>query len=315
MHGVTSILFGIHLNITHKYEHKNCCHFHNTQPQHPNHYYHNTQYDIMSRYAGAIVYTRLGLIIDHLIEVSKKYPSSFTRAQFAEVTKLKESSTGDKLRDMEKYGLINRNDSNYTISASGQAILSGGTARQSEILTAINKVPLWAHLIKLIGKTPERDLFNRTVKGIPEYINLNTEVLGNLWFAYNYDISCITKSPPFSDWSSKVHKSALTQYKFPPDFPQEIEKSMPPESIIKTQLKNQPTEEVKEIKTPVETSHKKEEVMEMSQDRTNNILMVPDISTVPLFIEFGSVRFEAKDPRSIAFARALLGVKDNTWSQ
>jgi hypothetical protein len=160
----------------------------------------------MSRYQKAIVYTRLGLGSDHLIEVGTHHPSTFTRYQFSEITKSGASSTGDKLRDMALYGLITKSGNTYKITENGHAIINGGSERSSAILAAINNVPLWAHLMKSIGKTPKKETFDKAIKEIPQYANLDAETLDNLWKAYNYDISCITKSPPFSDWRSAVHK-------------------------------------------------------------------------------------------------------------
>ena len=71
----------------------------------------------------------------------------------------------------------------------------------------------------------------------------------------------------------------------------------------------QTTETKKKDETPLET---KEEVTKMSQDRTSGVLVVTDVSKEPLFFEYSGVRFEAKDPKSIALAKALISMKENS---
>ena len=109
---------------------------------------------------------------------------------------------------MELFGLIHRNNNICTISGWGLAITRGGAERATAIETAIRRVPLWDQLIKTIGKTPDREIFNKSIRA--NTINgdkIGIHTLDEVWYAYTEDISCISKSPPFSKWSSAIRKS------------------------------------------------------------------------------------------------------------
>ena len=247
----------------------------------------------MTRYGDVpIIFTRLGLAIDHLIEVSKKYPSTFTRAQFVEVTNLKPTSTADKLRDMELYGLIRRNNAIYTISESGKKIIVGSPERSSEILAAINKIPLWAHLIKTIGKNPDRNTFDKSIKGFGHYGNLSIETLDQLWYAFTDDLSCITKSPPFSKWSSMVRKSATSHPRIPgPSINHTVQQKKEMIVIPEPAVKTQNTE------STIQNAEEEEKI-----EKTESHKSTPNYGV----IEYKGHQFEINDDLSYGFAEQIM---------
>jgi len=251
----------------------------------------------MVRYGNVpIIFTRLGLAIDHLIEVSKKYPTSFTRAQFVEITGLKATSTADKLRDMELYGLIHRNNTTYMISESGKAIISGNSDSPSKILATINKIPLWAHLITTIGKTPNKDVFEKTVKALPHYGNLDEETLNQLWYAFTDDLSCINKSPPFSKWSSTVRKSGPNQPRIPePPSKQTLS------AIKETVVIPSPTVKPQNPELTVHTINKEE-----TNEKTEKPSLKPESTLNYGVIEYKGHRFEINDDLSYGFAEQIM---------
>jgi hypothetical protein len=153
-----------------------------------------------NRYGDApIIYTRVGICADTLIEIGVPYSGGFTRDQFTEVTKLKISSVRDKLRDMELYGFIQQTGKEtYVITESGRSIIEGGVKRSIALENAISRSPLWGHLIGTIGKMPDRTSFDIQVRAYSSLFDIDAESLGNLWSAYNSDISCISKNPPFA---------------------------------------------------------------------------------------------------------------------
>ena len=270
----------------------------------------------MSKYEHATIYTRLGLECDHIIEVGKKYPTKFTRSQFSQVTRLGSSSTGDKLRDMEDYGLVQRDDTTfyYTITKIGLAIIAGGVERKSAILAAINNVPLWAQLINSIGRTPSQETFDKTIKGLPQYAHFDRETLNKLWFAYNYDISCLTKEPPYSEWTLKARKPRRKHLQrqeplIEHNIPIEEEKVEPTEPTVITQTAEQTLQSNDQEKTEeIPSVENNEKITVVSQDLIGLAEYLP--STEKVTFEFGRVRFELKDESSIALAKVLINVKE-----
>ena len=165
----------------------------------------------MDRYGDApIIYTRVGICADTIREISEGFNAGLTRDKFMETTKIKITSARDKLRDMELYGFIQQTkNGTYVLTDRGKAILSDGPHRSSAIEAAVNRSPLWKQLIATIGKTPDKALFDKTVRSIPSLINIDTDSLDNLWSAYNADIQCITKNPPYSSRQPFVRKLTL----------------------------------------------------------------------------------------------------------
>jgi len=277
----------------------------------------------MSRFGKVpMIYTRIGLLMDNLIEVSKKYPAVFTRDQFVEVIGSKPTSTADKLRDMVSYGLIIRDGDTYTISEAGQVIIKGNSAeRSSTIKTALKNNKVWAYLISAIGVSPNREVFKKALTA--HYGEVNSEILENLWNAYRQDISSISSVPPFSKWSTTVRKSTV-----PPDTPHGKATAEQKEEIIvipesrnnKTQLgsivqltepakENEPSVQTKTESNPFEEEPKPpEKIMTVSQDLIGLAKYLP--STEKITIEFGSVKFELRDESSIALAKVLIQVKE-----
>lgn len=159
---------------------------------------------------ASIIFTRVGLSADTLLEVGEKYNVGFNRAQFAEVTKLKITSLRDKLRDLRLYGFIKQTGVDYyIITEEGKSIIAGGPQRAIAIEAAVNRSLLWKQLLSTIGKTPDRVSFDRAVKSVPELSDIDTNSLDNLWFAFNADVACINKNPPFSSRQTSIHKLTL----------------------------------------------------------------------------------------------------------
>lgn len=153
------------------------------------------------------VQTRVGLVSDNLIEVGAVRPATFNRFQFMDITKSKNTSARDKLRDLVFYGFIAQNNNVYTITSLGHSIISGTPEqRTAAIQTAIKRNPVWNYIIEKTGTlNPSRDIFEKLIK--ERYGNVEPTVLENLWNAFKYDVSCTTKEPPFSDWLSAVRSS------------------------------------------------------------------------------------------------------------
>lgn len=272
-----------------------------------------------------VINTRIGLLMDNLIEVSKKHPSVFTRNQFVEIIGSKPTSTADKLRDMVSYGLILRSGDKYTISESGQAIIRGSPAeRSSKIEVALNRCPVWNYLITTVGKRPNRDVFNNAL--VTHYGKINSEILENLWNAYKQDISSVSGAPPFSKWSAIVRKPINPQPTgfTPPDediVEQKEEIVVIAESPIKTQIEPviQPTDQVRPTELSIQTETEanpledelksSEKITKVSQDLIGLAKYLP--STEKITIEFGSVKFELRDESSIELAKVLIQVKEN----
>jgi hypothetical protein len=280
----------------------------------------------MSRFGNVpIIYTRIGLLADNLIEVSKKYPTVFTRNQFVEIIGSKPTSTADKLRDMVSYGLIIRNNDTYTISESGQAIIKGSPAeRSSKIEIALNKCPVWNYLITTVGKRPNRDVFDRVLT--THYGKINSEILENLWNAYKQDISSISSAPPFSKWSAIVRKPIDPQPTgFTPPHEDIVEQKEEAivilESPIKTRIEPvilsmdqtreiEPSVQIETGTNPLEEEPKSSErITRVSQDLIGLAKYLP--STEKVTIEFGNVKFELRDESSIELAKVLIQVKEN----
>lgn len=254
---------------------------------------------MQSRYGEySIVITRLGLIIDHLIEVSKKYPTVFNRDQFMEITGLGQSSTADKLKDFELYGLVHRNKNRknrtYTISKLGQAIIRGGDERTSAIDTVVKSVPLWDQLLKTIGKKPNKTAFANAFKQITKVDDkILSENIGRLWYAYTDDISCMTKSPPFSKWSSVFRETRIPARVLGPSIkhvtPQKEEMAEIPEPTEKTQASE-----------PTTQSLEKEKNVETTEER------LPRLPSKYGVIEYKGHRFDIKDELSYGFAEHMM---------
>jgi|SRR5271157_1075469 len=186
----------------------------------------------MDRYGDApIIYTRVGICADTLMETGKAFNNGLTRDKFMEITKIKITSARDKLRDMERYGFIQQTpNGTYVLTDQGKAILSGGLQRSSAIQAAINKSPLWKQLVATIGKTPDRTLFDKTVRSISSLSNIDAESLYNLWSAYNSDIQCLTKSPPFA--SRPFVRNFISQSHIPSEYSGESTPIAPPTQNI-----------------------------------------------------------------------------------
>ena len=65
----------------------------------------------MGRFSNVpTVQTRVGLVSDNLIEVGAVCPTTFNRFRFMDITKSKNTSARDKLRDLVFYGFITQNN-------------------------------------------------------------------------------------------------------------------------------------------------------------------------------------------------------------
>ena len=261
----------------------------------------------MDRYGDVpIIYTRLGVVCDALIEASTKYLPSFTREQFVELTGLGESSVRDKLRDMEKYGLVQKDKKTYTITKRGLDIVNGGPERKSAMRECINLEPLWVELTKTIGETPDRDTFDKTIRGYKEsYSKFSKEILNNIWSAYVSDLSCLKKSPPFKEKISDFIKRKPgfhTDSSAPSTISTPQSDEVNHEPVIQTQILEA------NMETPAEKPQPDENISNVSQDLLGLAEYLP--SDVQVSMIFGKVKFELRDSSSIALAKALINVKE-----
>jgi hypothetical protein len=267
-----------------------------------------------------ITETRLGLLLDHIITVGKKYPVSFDKKQFTESIGATPSSNGpaDKLRDMIRYGLLSKNNQKYIISDLGKAVIHGGIERANAIDTIIRKIPLWVKLNDAVGPKPKIDAFTKAVKQITHADNgVIKKNINSLWNAFSKDIACKTKTPPYSNVSAILGKRRI---------PKDVQKS--PDTNISPQREvtvpaptqigespisvpaNQSYVEKKEVETIEEKLPKNEKITGVSEDRTGLTEYLP--LNEKLAIELGSsIKFEVKDASTIAVARFLIRAKED----
>jgi|GEM_PF-2915487 len=261
----------------------------------------------MDRYGDVpIFYTRLGVTADAYLDVSEVYYPSFTREQFAELTGLGESSIRDKLRDMEKYGFVERDKKTYTSTKRGIAIKTGGPERQAAMWEAINLEPLWVGAIRAIGDKPERGVFDRWLKGLnEEYNNFSQEILDNIWSAFVSDISCTTRAPPYKGKITDVIKRKPS-FTPPPISP--TANNIPQNEVKKNEPAIQTKIQEVHMEAPNEKPQPSGSITVVSQDLIGLAEYLP--STEKVMIEFGKVKFELRDESSIALAKVLIRVKE-----
>jgi len=239
--------------------------------------------------------SRLDILLDHLIAVSKKYPLSFNRMEFTAEIGATPASNGpqSKLTDMIEFGMLNKNDQTYTISDWGKSVIQN-VERSATIEKMVRKIPLWDQLFQKVGKKPTKDEFAKAFQQITRVdAAVITKDLTRIWNSYTGDFSCLNKTPPFSTRSAILGKKRI------------------PKGVKITQV---PKTEFSPIKVSVHPR-----IIPVPQDQTNNVDSAQSKSTQtvwpplnePLIIEIGSVKFEAKDASSIRFARFLIDVKEN----
>jgi hypothetical protein len=237
----------------------------------------------------SIVFTRLGILIDHLIEVSKKYPTTFNRKQFVEITQLKPTSTLAKLQSMEQFKLVQSSGSNYAITPLGQMIIRGGSERTKAIETVVRSVPLWNHLINTVGKTPDKLKFSAAIKQITNVDDkILKENLDRLLYAYTDDVSCITRTPPFSKYSVIYSKSGASKALGPSTV-----NAAPPLTAVVPELK------------PTDIEHTAHSVIHMDEGNGTTVLD-GDKSTNYGIIEYKGHKFEINDDLSYGFADQIM---------
>jgi len=235
-----------------------------------------------NRYGDApIIYTRVGVILDTLIDTGKEHDQGFSRDRFVAVTGLKESSVRDKLRDMALYGLIQTAGGNlFTITDTGRSIIHGSANKKSVIEYLVKRSKLWDHIISQIGFTPERNAFDTVVKLYPQLNNIDNESLDNLWSAFNADVGCIEKNPPYATRKSTGR------------------------IIAKPQISSQQISDQNNPQIPI---------------RKNKFLASPNImhliAELPknekLTIQYGTFKFEINDKSSAAIAKFLINAKEH----
>ena len=234
--------------------------------------------------------TRLGILLDHVIAVNREHSGAFDRKQFTEVIGASPTSNGpaEKLNDMIDFGLLSKDDRGYAITdLGGASIHSDKVERIAAIEKIIRKIPLWDLLLDSIGQNPDRETFAQALEqNLPNEDVPVTRNLDRLWHAYLEDVSCITKTPPYSKGSALLGR----------------QKNMRGHSSknVKSPKKNA---------TQFETSIEQNQMTDTPKDRTSSI--EHGLFKEPLIIEFGSMKFEVKDPLSIRFARLLIEAKED----
>jgi hypothetical protein len=154
---------------------------------------------------------RLRTILDTQITLRGKSITTFNQSQFYDITGAIRSSHGpiDKLNDMVRFGLLTKKDQTYTITELAKEFLESDGAERSKVVEKIiRQIPLWNKLLDAVGKNPSLSLFEGTVRQItqakPEIIARNLQRLLN---AYNGDVECIHKSPPYGKISALIGRS------------------------------------------------------------------------------------------------------------
>jgi hypothetical protein len=249
--------------------------------------------------------TRLGLLLDHLIDVSKKQPSLFDRQQFIKITRLGNTSTADKLKDMVTFGLISKQDrSNYIINPLMHAIVKGGSERTSAIKTAIKKISLWDQLLnKAIDAKTDKNSFKSAIKSITNVGDKQiAEDIDWLWYAYTEDISCIDKTPPFSIYSEIFGKAEITQRSSDVQNNRNLQENEMDTSIPRGLQDHQIIEPTAKIILEQPAEHPKKE--QTAEKHPQLILHKPRSKYG--FIEYQEHRFEIKDELSYGFAEQIM---------
>ena len=175
--------------------------------------------------------SRLDILLDHLITVSKKYPSSFNRKEFTEMIGATPASNGpqSKLLDMIEFGLLSKNDQTYTITDLGNKVIQN-VERTATIEKIIRKIPLWDQIFQRAGKKPTKDEFVTVFQQITHAeTTIITRDSSRLWNSYISDLSCLTKTPPYSTRSAILGKQRIQ--KFPEKSPTPAPKEVPINSI------------------------------------------------------------------------------------
>ena len=159
---------------------------------------------------------RLRTILDTVIMLNEKSFTTFSKDQFYNITKSALSSHGpiDKLVDMGRFGLLEKTEHfTFEITPLGEEFLKSSGEERSKIIERIfRNIPLWNELFDTIGKNPSIETFSSKVREItqasPELIDRN---LARLYSAYNGDIECINKTPPYGVMSPLIGRTKLSR--------------------------------------------------------------------------------------------------------
>jgi len=151
---------------------------------------------------------RLRTALDTVIMLNERSITSFDKEQFYKITKSAPSSHGpvDKLVDMVRFGLLEKTAQTFTITQMGHDFLkSTGTERQKIVEKIIRNISLWNKLLDAIGKNPTLDEFSINVRDITKAnADLIERNLSRLYSAYNGDLECISKTPPYGTVSPLI---------------------------------------------------------------------------------------------------------------
>jgi hypothetical protein len=194
----------------------------------------------MERFVGNyyIPKIRLGILLDHLINLDKIYPHTpFTKEQFRIALNLGMKSSGiqDKIRDMIYFGLIKLEKHEvYSISELGKNILiASDTERPNEIKKAIKSVPLWHELLDALDKPNSEPFIQTLQKIIGIHDNSKIEKLEKIKWAFNEDFKCVSKRPPYSILSKNIGKVRPAYLKLNSSIPNnKIKKIEPTASLM-----------------------------------------------------------------------------------
>jgi hypothetical protein len=244
---------------------------------------------------------RIGKVLDHLITVVKNHPSSFTKADFVREIGAAPKSNGpaDKLRDMISYGLIEDKVQMYVITELGKSAISKDpNERPKSIERIVRNIPLWNLLINASGFKQPFDVFSKNAHKIIANDPTLDNSLHQLYNAYIEDITCISKTPPYTKVSKNLGKQRTRK-------PQE-KQVFEPESI-NTQLQN----ETKLIAGVIRTSNEggKGECGMPGLNVDNLAFKGGEILVKKLFFEVDGHRIEIKDDASYLLALVFLQAK------
>ncbi len=238
----------------------------------------------------AVTGTRLGILLDHLTAVDKKYSGAFDRKQFTDVIGASPTSNGpaEKLKDMVEFGLLLKDTWGYVITDIGKAAIHGeGVEKNATIEKIIRTIPLWNQLLNAIGNNPDRKVFLQAFERI---VHLNEPIskrnLDRLWHAYLEDISCITKTPPYSRGSALLGRQKNLKVSSKLKIKKSLEKN-----VLQSKI---PNDRSQTVSTP--------------QSRPRSVGRTP---FTKITLDVGGIKFEVKDASSIMVARFLLNALED----
>src|SRR5208283_559728 len=163
---------------------------------------------------------RLRTVLDTVIMLNEKSLKEFSKQQFYSITKSALSSHGpiDKIIDMQRFGLLESTENfTFLVTPLGEEFLKSFGEERSKVVERIFlKIPLWKELFDAIGKNPSIETFSlkfrEITKASPELIDRN---LTRLYSAYNGDIECINKTPPYGVVSPLIGRTKKSQISVP----------------------------------------------------------------------------------------------------